>query len=298
MDLLSAILDEAGWKNDLLTRDAIHESWGFQFPCEKSGGFHIITQGSCYARFLGKQFELKKGDILFISKGLTHELLSDPKAKVVGIQRFYEKREHQTKDSLPITTFVSVRYEIPERPQHPFFLELPDHILMRAEDIAAHHSLNTATTMISQELESGFGSDLILQRLTDILLYYVIRHWLSKHPSASPGWVMAFRDNHVILALQSMHKNPSADWTLESLAKNIGISRAGLANKFKEVLNIPPMEYLTRIRMDKARDLFMKEDTTLEEVALAVGYSSAFSFSKAYKRLFGVSPAREWKKAG
>lgn len=82
------------------------------------------------------------------------------------------------------------------------------------------------------------------------------------------------------------------------VGKNIGISRAGLANKFKEVLNIPPMEYLTRIRMDKARDLFMKEDTNLEEVALAVGYSSAFAFSKAYKRLFGVSPAREWKKTG
>ncbi|TGN17264.1 AraC family transcriptional regulator [Leptospira idonii] len=298
MDLLSEIINDASWKKDLLAKDKLYESWGFRFPCERSGGFHVITQGSCYARFLGIQLELKKGDILFITRGITHELLSHPDAKVREISHLREAdAEKNHKDQTPVTSFVSARYEVPDRPQHPFFLELPPYIRISEEEINSHHSLHTVITMISKEMDQGIASDLILQRLTDIMLYYMLRHWLEKNPSAEPGWVTAFRDDHIMRALEALHKNPSFDWTIESLAKGIGISRANLASKFKEVLHIPPMEYLARMRMDKARDLFQKENTTLEEVALAVGYSSAFAFSKAYKRFFGVSPAREWKKA-
>lgn len=296
MDLLSEILESADWKNDLLARDRLFASWGYRFPCVRSGGFHVITQGSCYARFLDQELFLQRGDLLFITRGIPHELLSDKKAKIVEIQRFHEKKNETTHEGSPVTSFVSVRYEVPNRPQHPFFSELPPFIFIPAEDIVSHHSLHSVLTMISKELEQDLCSDLILQRLTDIMLYYMIRYWLEKNPASEPGWVMAFRDTIVLRALEVLHRNLKENWTIESLAKNLGISRANLAARFKEVLFIPPMEYLAKVRMEKAREMFLKENTTLEEVALAVGYSSAFAFSKAYKRIYGTSPAKEWKK--
>jgi len=296
MDILSEILEAADWKNDLLARDKLYESWGYRFPCDRSGGFHVITQGSCYARFLGNEIHLQKGDLLFITRGIPHELVSEPNAKVMEIQRFNEHKNFLDKKGHAVTTFVSVRYEVPTRPQHPFFQELPPYILIPSNDIEAHHSLHSVITMISKEMEQDLCSDLILQKLTDIMLYYMIRYWMEKNPSSKPGWLMALRDPIVIRALEVLHKNPSYEWTIENLGKNLGISRANLANRFKELLQIPPMEYLARIRMEKARELFQKGETTLEEVSLAVGYSSAFSFSKAYKRIYGSSPAREWKK--
>ncbi|MCZ8157459.1 MAG: AraC family transcriptional regulator [Leptospira sp.] len=296
MDILSEILESADWKSDLLARDRLYESWGYRFPCDRSGGFHVITQGSCYAKFLGKELFLQKGDLLFITRGIPHDLLSEPNAKIMEIQRFLEGQKQIEKKGKPVTTFVSVRYEVPSRPQHPFFLELPPYILIPSSDIESHHSLQVVISMISKELEQELCSDLILQKLSDIMLYYMIRYWMEKNPSTQPGWLMALSDSLVIRALEALHKNLSYDWTIESLGKSLGVSRANLANRFKELLQIPPMEYLAKVRMEKARNLFQKGDTTLEEVSLAVGYSSAFAFSKAYKRIFGSSPAKEWKK--
>jgi len=296
MDLLSEIIESADWRNDLLARDRLYESWGYKFPCERSGGFHVITQGSCYAKFLDQELFLQRGDILFITRGISHELLSDKNAKIVEIQRFHEKKHESHQENPPVTSFVSVRYEVPNRPQHPFFSELPPYIFIPADDIASHHTLHSVVNMISKELEQDLCSDLILQRLTDIMLYYTIRYWLEKNTLSKPGWVMAFRDTIVLRALETLHKNLKENWTIESLAKSIGISRANLAARFKEILFVPPMEYLAKVRMEKAREMFLKENTTLEEVALSVGYSSAFAFSKAYKRIYGSSPAKEWKK--
>lgn len=272
----------------------MYKSWGLKFPCDKSGGFHILSQGSCYVRFKGKCIPLEKGDILFIAKGFDHELVSSPNDKTMDIGKFREivPKESDLK-GVPITTFVSVRYEVPETSQHPFFHELPDHILIRSGEIPSHHPLHTTLVLISQEVDSGLGSDLILQRLTDILLYYVIRHWLETHPALSPGWRSAFKDEKILAALEAIHKKPAYSWTLENLARAVGISRASLANRFRDVLGCTPMDYLARLRIDKGRSLIQDQGATLEEVARTVGYSSAFAFSKAFKRIHGVSPRNE-----
>ncbi|TGL51421.1 AraC family transcriptional regulator [Leptospira kemamanensis] len=295
MDVLSDILVSAAWKNDLLSKGQIYESFGFHFPCEKSGGFHVVTQGSCYARMGNKIFLLQKGDLLFITKGIHHELLSDPKAKVVTIERFLGEKKQQTKTETPVTTFVSVRYEVPSGPMHPLLMELPEFIYIPYSSIQKHHSLEDIIQILSKELELNLGTDLIVQRLTDIMLYYMIRIWLNQQENSPVGWIKAFHDKSVLYALEKLHNAYAKDWTIESLAKETGISRANLANKFRDVLGIPPMEYLAKLRMDKARQLFQKGNMGLEEIAQNVGYASSFSFSKAYKRIYGNSPSREWK---
>lgn len=294
MDLLSEILNSAGWKSDLLARTSMHTSWGLKFPCDRSGGFHIVSQGSCFIRYRGKCIRLERGDIAFIGKGMDHELVSSPKEKALDISEFWERaKKEQQPVQVPMTTFVSVRYEVPETPQHPFFLELPDFILLRSSEVPAHHPLHTSMLLISQEVDSGIGSDLILQRLTDIILYYVIRHWLETDTNPSPGWVNAFRDEKTLSALELMHTKIAQPWTLEKLASSVGISRASLANRFREILGCTPMDYLAKLRIEKGKILLMEQNMTLEEVARAVGYSSAFAFSKAYKRINGVSPRNE-----
>lgn len=293
MDVLSDILSNAGWKTDLLHRKAIHKDWGFHFPCQKSGGFHIISQGVCHARFKGKLIPLEKGDILFIKRGLDHDLLSHPKAKIVDMS-LLNKKEKETNSAIPVTTFVSSRFEVPERPQHPFFHELPEYILIKNADIPAHHPLQSTMILISSEIDSGIASDLILQRLTDILLYYVIRHWLGTNPSKKRGWIAALKDEKLLHALTALHEDIAKPWNLDSLAKTIGLSRATLATKFRVSLGVSPMDYLARLRIDKGRELMSTLEINLEEIAQKVGYSSAFSYSKAYKRINGVSPRRDW----
>lgn len=293
MDILSEILTAARWKGDLLTRRSIYENWGLRFPCEKSAGFHIVSQGACHVRLRNKTFLMQKGDILFIAKGATHELSSAPGVKILDLAKFRERMDkHQAKGN-PLTTFVSIRYEVPEQPMHPFLVELPEYIFIQAGEIPAHHTLHALLSLISQEIDAGIGSDLILQKLADILLYQVLRYNMEKNPPRRAGWQSARADEKIRAALESLHRKPEYSWSLDSLARSIGISRASLAGRFRAALGTTPMHYLTQLRIERGREIFRTQAVTLEEIARAVGYSSAFAYSKAYKRVTGRAPSSE-----
>ncbi|WCL50193.1 AraC family transcriptional regulator [Leptospira sp. GIMC2001] len=291
MDLLSEILDTANWKNDLLSRKTLHGNWGLKFPCERSGGFHIITQGFCYVRFNKQIIKLEKGDLFFITQGLHHDLVSTPKEKALDINQFHSLREATKLDpNESKMAFISVRYEVPDGPRHPFFNALPEYIHVKGHEVPNHDPIHSTTQLISQEIESGIGSSLIIQRLTDILLYYAIRRWIETNSSNNPGWIAVFRDEKILSCLETIHKNPLHNWTIESLANTVGMSRASLAARFKQALGETPIDYLAKLRLDRGRYLLENADVTLEDVSRQVGYSSAFAFSKAYKRIYGHSP--------
>ena len=92
-----------------------------------------------------------------------------------------------------------------------------------------------------------------------------------------------------------MHEKLEHHWTVESLAAVSGMSRSAFAVRFKDLVGETPLEYLTSWRMQKATGLLQKGDKKLFEVAKVVGYDSDASFSKAFKRAFGVAP-REFRR--
>ncbi|MEQ9364993.1 MAG: AraC family transcriptional regulator [Leptospirales bacterium] len=293
MDLLSKLLTHADWKNDLLWSAAMHCDWGFHFPCERSGGFHIITRGRCYARFgQAAPLPLEKGDVLFVLQGVHHDLVSTPRGRAVDVSRLGAAgaKSQPGSPASVVTGLVSVRYEIPDGPRHPFFQELPERILVRAADIPVAHPIHTTIAMIAGEIESGAASELVVQRLSDVLLYYVLRRWLEIHPGPPSGWVAVFRDQLVLRVLENIHRDLLQAWTVETLAGSVGVSRASLAARFKRALGLTVMDYILRLRLERGRDRLAASDETLEEISRAVGYSSAFAFSKAYKRVYGEAP--------
>jgi AraC-like DNA-binding protein len=66
--------------------------------------------------------------------------------------------------------------------------------------------------------------------------------------------------------------------------------RTSFAERFKSLVGMAPLEYLTRWRMTMARAALRREDANLTAIAEAVGYDTAFSL--AFKRMFGSSPGR------
>ncbi|MGW2639299.1 AraC family transcriptional regulator [Streptomyces sp. NPDC001348] len=134
------------------------------------------------------------------------------------------------------------------------------------------------------------GQDLVLDRLLDLLLVSVLRDWLGRRENGVPAWYRAQSDPVVGPALSLLHDNPARPWTVESLARKVGVSRAALARRFTAAVGEPPMAYLAQWRLTLAADLLHEPDTTLTKVARQVGYGSAFALSSAFKRVRGVSP--------
>ncbi|MFF9867327.1 cupin domain-containing protein [Streptomyces sp. NPDC013953] len=134
------------------------------------------------------------------------------------------------------------------------------------------------------------GQSVVLDRVLDLLLIAVLRNWFARPDAAAPAWYRAMGDPVVGAALRMMQDDPAHPWTVASLAARAGVSRAGLARRFTELVGEPPMTHLTGWRLALAADLLRETDATVEAVARQVGYSGSFALSAAFKRVRGISP--------
>ena len=142
------------------------------------------------------------------------------------------------------------------------------------------------------------GQQVVLDRLLDWMLVCALREWFERPDTRAPAWYAAHRDAVVGRALRLLHAEPAAPWTVSVLADRVGVSRATLAKRFTELVGEPPLTYLTRWRMTLAADLLVERDAaTIAAVARSVGYSDAFAFSAAFKRVRGVNPSA-FRRAG
>lgn len=165
----------------------------------------------------------------------------------------------------------------------PLLTALPEFVVRRRSDWDA-----TLVDLLSEEmLLEAPGQDVVLYRLLDLILVKVVRSWLTEQPGLAG---LGATDSVVDAALKLMHHAPAHRWTIETLAQQVGVSRAALARRFAEVVGDPPMTYLTQWRLAMAADLLASTDAGIEQIAREVGYSSAFALSSAFKRIRGVSP--------
>lgn len=134
------------------------------------------------------------------------------------------------------------------------------------------------------------GQRALLDRLFDALLISTLRAWFAARADEAPGWFRAGRDPVVGVALELLHRDVAHPWSVDELAARVGLSRAALARRFTQVLGEPPMSYLTSWRMALAADRLRSSDATVAAVARQVGYGTPFSFSAAFKRVYGMSP--------
>ena len=169
--------------------------------------------------------------------------------------------------------------------------DLPDVMHLPAH-IGRHPRLRAAVGLLGAELaEPGAGTGASVSALLDLLLLYMLRAWFEEMSAASPtGWPAALADPAVSAALEAMHAEPAAPWTVAGLADRAGLSRTVFAQRFTALVGRPPLAYLTWWRMTAAARLLREADGPLSAVARRCGYASEFAFAKAFKREFAVTP--------
>ncbi|MCP5431779.1 MAG: helix-turn-helix transcriptional regulator [Alphaproteobacteria bacterium] len=116
-------------------------------------------------------------------------------------------------------------------------------------------------------------------------------------PPGSTGWLAGLKDPAVGHALSLMHARLNEDWTTEGLAERVNLSRSAFAERFSEIVGVPPMRYLLNWRMAVASHRLRESRLAISQIAFEVGYESEAAFTRAFRREFGVPPAA-WRKAG
>ena len=134
------------------------------------------------------------------------------------------------------------------------------------------------------------GGEAVITRLADVLVIQALRQWLAHDPAARTGWLGALADDRIGRVLAQVHRDPSRDWTVTSLAAEAAMSRSAFAARFTELVGGPAMAYVTRWRMHVAADELTSGDATVAELAGRLGYRSEAAFSRAFSRTVGESP--------
>jgi AraC-like DNA-binding protein len=145
---------------------------------------------------------------------------------------------------------------------------------------------------IEQAGRPGSRGEALLARLPELVLVDCLRQYAESLPASHTGWLGALKDPVLGRALVFLHAQSAEPWTVTSLARRVAVSRSILAERFTRVLGVAPMRYLAQWRLQLAADL-LRDQAQLGMAAIAgrVGYESEATFSRAFKRHVGVSPA-------
>ena len=200
-------------------------------------------------------------------------------------------------DEGPISAKVVCGYlACDARPFNPLLDNLPP--VIRARDSEGDETpwLGQFIRLATMEsTDKRAGGESVLAKLSELMFIEVVRRHLANMPPEQAGWLAGLRDPFVGKALSLLHARPERDWTIEMLGKDVGLSRSVLAERFADLVGIPPMQYLAKWRMQIASGLLNGGDTNIATVAAEIGYASEAAFSRAFKKMVGVPPS-DWRR--
>jgi AraC-like DNA-binding protein len=268
--------------------------------------YHAVTAGHCVANVAGSPpIELQAGEVIVFAHGDSHVMSSS-----AGM-----RADPPTTDVLDIAAATQVPFLInygsadaisarlvcgylacDARPFNPLIEALPR--VMKAGDPNGTNSgwlSQFIRFAVAETVEKRSGGETVLNKLSELMFIDVVRRYIATLPAENAGWLAGLRDPMVGKALTLIHDKPAHGWTIESLAKQTGLSRSVLAERFAEVVGIPPMHYLAKWRMQIAAELLSGGNANVASIAARIGYESEAAFSRAFKKMIGVPPSA-WRR--
>ncbi len=268
-------------------------AWGMDMPDGPFAQFHLVVRGRCWLEVDGATTELSNGDVVVFPRGDGHRLLDAPGTEPVPGRTVFDAHmkgqpifaEGETRAQLLCGHFAFDRAF-----KHPLVKELPSRIHIKGFSTGQPDWFEAVTRVLILEAQAGHpGGATVVDRLAEVLFVQVLRAYLRQSRSDT-GFLAAIHDNRINRALSAIHGQMGSALTLDDIAREAGMSRSGLALKFKAILGETPMDYLTRWRMLTAQELLKTSGGSLPEIAESVGYRSESAFSHAFKRQFNQSP--------
>ena len=262
--------------------------------------YHLLTDGRAYACVDGgARVPLSAGDIVVFPHGDPHTM---------GNGRDVEPRDHgrllheifsqglkvaRMGGGGEVTTFVCGYLVCDPQLSKVFLGGLPPIFKVNiGSDSSGQWLENSIRYSVGQAAASQTGSEIVVAKLSEALFVETLRRYVDLLPPGQTGWLAGTRDPDVGSALALVHRQPSDPWTIAKLARQVGVSRSVLAERFRHFLGVPPMAYLTHWRLQLGAQMLTSSSHSVAQIAAQVGYESEPAFNRAFKREFGSPPAR------
>jgi AraC-like DNA-binding protein len=259
--------------------------------------YHLIAEGEAYILVPGEEaVHATAGDAIILPRNDPHVMASDLGLAPMRADDFVLPGENGAIARCNLGKggrltriycgFLSTLEEC-----NPVIDALPPLLRISINECESYDWIESSMRFAMQEIVQGrLASSTTMSRLAELLLVEALRKYIACS-DADFGWLAGFRDRQVSRALSLLHQDLAHDWTVDTLAKEAGMSRTAFSNRFSELTGLSPMRYVADWRMRAARTHLKDGDHSIASVAAKVGYDSEEAFSRAFKKNFGTPPA-------
>jgi AraC-like DNA-binding protein len=314
MDALSDVLRVVGLTGGVFLDAEFTEPWSisgkvapelcrpFMVQPERVVCFHYVSEGGFRLRLEdGATHEVRAGEVVMLPRNDLHvlsgtawtapvaagELIQAPGA--LGVARIAHGGGGAR--TRMVCGFLGGSVQL-----HPMLDNLPAVMTVDLASLPTGDWMGRTFSYAAQTLAGGDpGAATVLAKLSELLFVEVVRRYVAALPPERTGWLAGLRDPAVGRALSLMHGRLDKDWTTDSLAREVYVSRSTFAERFTALIGVPPMRYLLNWRMQVAMQKLRETRENVAQVAFAVGYESEAAFSRAFHREVGQPPAA-WRR--
>lgn len=269
-----------------------HDAWTLGFRATNHVVLGQILEGSCRVEREDVGFDLEAGDFMMMVAPGSWTLSALGGGAPVAFEAAVQDPRLLLSPSPPahIARFIAVSFTVAAA-NHDLIssLRLPI-VQVRRNEAPADRLGALLATLGDEALADRPGRTIVVDHLLEVILVEALRYRAPEVGAGNRGLMAGLTDPQIGRALRILHADTRRPWTLVSLAREVGMSRAALASRFVQVVGIPPMEYLAQWRMSLAKGALASAEAPLTEIAQRAGYQSVSAFSAAFKRETGLSP--------
>ena len=298
MDTLSVLLQNVHLFETKYYRLNVTGNWSYSLTRQDTILFYLVMSGGFCIDVGNGPRETHAGDMIMIPSAYQHvsyalnyhsdeaqpldELLTSCKDHTLDL-----KGDGDSEASLIL---IECKYD--KAMIRPLLSVLPSILPeVNDEDDGRFEVIDVEIRLLTLEAEhERMGKTAVINHWASIMMIECLRVYIESLPEATENWLKAMKDPFLTKALVAMHEMPNENWTINKLAEVAGMSRSSFAQRFKEVVGIPPLTYLMDYRLRLAARYLRLQQNSIGRISGLVGYASDSTFSQAFKRVYGISP--------
>jgi AraC-like DNA-binding protein len=267
------------------------DAWHMSTPGGDATTFHLVCNGEAWIHMPGQLQPVKMtaGDIAFFPNDAAHVFSGAP---YVPDETFDYGNPAPLNKHAPGTGLLCGHLRLPVHIRRLLLASFPDLVVIHPDRSPIGRQIRILIELMTEEATlNDLGVTAILDRLSDTLFLYILRHTLHQSPGLSP-LLAALSEEHLRLAISAFIDNPAENWTVERMAKLACQSRSTFSERFSSLVKLSPMEFVATWRMQLATGWLAEGNANMLDVAIKCGYESEAAFRKAFKRIIGFPPGK------
>jgi AraC-like DNA-binding protein len=282
------------WAIDIPDEDALRAALGAERDV-RIVPFHLVRHGAFDLHYADRESErITTHEVAMCPSGAPHRMSFGTGASAVPLADVLANPMPKSNSAgAGATELICGLFQLRSAPLNPLLAALPKVLKVKTSGPGVSPLLDHAVAMLGIEVANG-PTSFVAARLLEVFFAEAVRAYGKGDGAMASGWFKALDDPKIGTALSHLHGNPGAPWTVAALADTIAMSPSRFAARFREVTGQTAMAYVSNWRMTIACQRLRETDAHLAEIANAVGYQDVASFSRAFKALVGLSPAR-WR---